>query len=194
MARQYFTGPVGDTLTVPATVTPVTTPTFLFSAAAANKFLALPFGAAAPGIGQMFRLTAGGLCTLVASTSNVSLAIFHGPGTSPTAGGTSLATSGVFTTVASTAANWRIEGVLVYRTISELSTTSTAWFSGHYVINGPSGTPITPIIGIIQSTAAVSVDTSGLGAGLFGALNVFVTPTTTGSTWTPEFAFIESLN
>lgn len=196
MARQYFTGPVGDSLLLPVTaVSPGTTPTSIFSIVAANKYLALPFGAAAPGTGQMFRLTAGGLCTTVASTSNVSLQVYHGPGTSTTAFGTLLANSGVFTTVASTAANWRLEGVLVYRTISELATTSTCWFGGKLTISGPSGTPITTINVLVQSTAAVSVDTSGTGsAGTFGALNIAVTPTTTGSSWTPEYAFIEALN
>ena len=196
MARQYFTGPVGDSLLTPVTaISPGTTTTSIFSIAAANKFLALPYGASAPGTGQMFRITCGGLCTTVSSTSNVGFILYHGPGTSTTAFGTTIAASSLVTTAAATAGNWRLEGVLVYRTISELATTSTCWFSGQFIINGPSSGTVTPVLGIMQSTAAVSVDTSGTGsAGTFGALNMSIVPGTTGSSWTPEFAFIEALN
>ncbi len=48
---------------------------------------------------------------------------------------------------------------------------------------------------LISSNAAVSVDTTGVGsAGTFGALNVAITPSVTGSTWTPEFAYVLGMN
>ena len=87
-----------------------------------------------------------------------------------------------------------IDGILIYRTISEISTTSTCWFAGMFMINGPSSGTVAPVTGLIQSMSAVSVDTTGLAANLFGALNVAIIPGTTGSTWTPQWAFVEGIN
>ena len=194
MARQYFTGPLGDSLITPqSAVSPATTPTSIFALNQANKFMPLPYGQNAPSPGSMFRITAGGLCTTVSGTLTVT--VYHGPGASTTSFGTTLASSSSLTTAAATAGNWRLEGILIYRTISEISTTSTCWFSGKITINGPSSGTVTPVVGIIQSTAAVSVDTTGLAANLFGCLQIGLTGTiTTGSTWTPEFSVIEALN
>ena len=192
--RQYFTGPLADGLITPqAAVSPGTTATSLLTISQANKFLPLPYGQNAPSPGQIFRVRFGGLCTTVAGTNTFT--IYHGPGSSTTAFGTALAASSALTTVAATAGNWEIDGTLTYRTISEVLTTSTAWFAGRITINGPSSGTVTPVIGLIQSTAAVSVDTTGTAAtGLFGALNIAVLNGTTGSTWTIEHAFIEAIN
>jgi hypothetical protein len=192
--RQYFVGPLADSLIVPqSAVSPGTTATSIFSIAQANKYLALPYGQNAPSPGSIFRVTMGGLCTTVAGTNTFT--VYHGPGTTTTAFGTALAASSALTTVAATAGNWRLEGNLIYRSVSEVATTSTVWFSGLLVINGSSSGTVAPVIGLIQSTAAVSVDTTGTGsAGTFGALNIAVLDSVTASTWTPEYAFIEGLN
>jgi hypothetical protein len=191
--RQYFRSPLADSLIVPASaVSPGTTATSIFSVAQANKYMPLPFGQNAPSPGQIFRVQCGGLCTTVAGTNTFTVS--HGPGSSATSFGTALAASSALTTVAATAGNWRLDGTLIYRSISETSTLSTCWFSGLIVINGPSSGTVTPVIGLIQSTAAVSVDTTGAAPNLFGALNISVLDSVTASTWTPQFAFIESLN
>jgi len=194
--RQYFAGPLADSLIVPqSAVSPGTTTTSIFSIAQSNKYLPLPYGQNAPSPGSMFRFRFGGLCTTVASSSNVGFNIYHGPGTSTTAFGTLLASSSLVTTVAATAGNWLIDGLLIYRAVSEAATTSTCWLSANFMINGPSSGTVTPVTGIIQSTAAVSVDTTGTGsAGTFGALNVAIVPGTTGSSWTPEWTFLEQIN
>lgn len=194
MARQYFNSPLADSLITPqSAVSPGTTATSIFSIAQSNKYMPLPFGQNAPSPGSIFRVNCGGLCTTVAGTNTFT--VYHGPGTTTTAFGTALAASSALTTVAATAGNWRLEGVLIYRSISELATTSTAWFSGLIVINGPSSGTVAPVIGIIQSTAAVSVDTTGTGSsGTFGSLNLAVLESVTASTWTPEWAFMEHLN
>ena len=193
--RQYFTGALGDSLITPQNpVTPLTTTTSIFAINQANKFLPLPYGQNAPSPGQMFRIRFGGLCTTVASSSNVGFNIYHGPGSSTTAFGTLIAASSLFTTVSAASGNWMIDGILIYRTISEISTTSTCWFAGMFMINGPSSGTVAPVTGLIQSMSAVSVDTTGLAANLFGALNVAIIPGTTGSTWTPQWAFVEGIN
>ena len=193
--RQYFTGALGDSLITPQNpVTPLTTTTSIFAINQANKFLPLPYGQNAPSPGQMFRIRCGGLCTTVASSSNVGFNIYHGPGSSTTAFGTLIAASSLFTTVSAASGNWMIDGILIYRTISEISTTSTCWFAGMFMINGPSSGTVTPVTGLIQSMSAVSVDTTGLAANYFGALNVAIIPGTTGSTWTPQWAFVEGIN
>jgi hypothetical protein len=192
--RQSFDGALADCLITPqSAVSPATTATSIFAINQANKFLPLPFGQNAPSPGQMFRIRCGGLCTTVAGTNTFT--VYHGPGTTTTAFGTALAASSALTTVVATAGNWQLDGILIYRTISEIATTSTCWFCGTIIINGPSSGTVTPVTGIIQSTAAVSVDTTGTGAsGVYGALNIAVLDNTTGSTWTPEFSFIEAIN
>ena len=191
---QTFESPLAGCLITPqSAVSPGTTATSLFAINQANKFLPLPYGQNAPVPGSIFRVTCGGLCTTVAGTNKFT--VYHGPGTSTTAFGTALAASSALTTVAATAGNWLLEGILVYRTISEIATTSTAWFCGRVDINGPSSGTVAQVTGTIQSTAAVSVDTTGTGsAGTFGALNIAVVESVTASTWTPEFAFMEQLN
>jgi hypothetical protein len=195
MARQYFTGPLTDALIVPqAAVSPGTTATSLLTVSQANKYLPLPYGQNAPSPGSIFRVKLGGLCTTVAGTNTFT--VYHGPGTTPTAFGLALAASSALTTVAATAGNWELEGLLIYRAISELVSASTVWFSGRIIINGPSSGTVSPVIGLIQSTAAVAtVDTTGTAAaGLFGALNIAILDSVTGSSWTTEWTAIEQLN
>ena len=194
--RQYYTSPLTDALIVPqAAVSPGTTATSLLTLAQANKYLQLPYGQNAPFPGQIFRFVLGGLATTPAS-GTVIVALYHGPGTTTTAFGTLIGTSETVTMpVSATAGYFRIEGNVIYRSISEAATTSTCWANADFKIGGPSGGAISVVHGLISSNAAVSVDTTGTAtAGLFGALNVAVTPSVTGSTWTTEFAFIESLN
>lgn len=196
MSRQYFDSMLADSLIAPiSAVSPGTTPTFIFSQTQANKFLPLPFGQNAPSPGQVFHVTAGGLLT-TPSSGTLIVSVFHGPGTSATAGGTNIGTSETITMpVSATAGYWRLDGDLIYRAISEVATSSTCWFSGEFKCGGPSGGSIAPVTLLISSNAAVSVDTTGAGsAGIFGALNVFVTPSITGSSFTPQFAFVRSYN
>jgi hypothetical protein len=194
--RQYFQSPLADSLIVPqSAVSPGTTATSIFSIAQANKYLPLPYGQNAPSPGQILRFVMGGLVTTPASGTAI-ISAYHGPGTTTTAFGTLIGTSETMTMpVSATAGYWRLEGDLIYRSISETATTSTVWINAFFKFGGPSGGAIAPVHGLISSNAAVSVDTTGTGsAGFFGSLNFSVTPSVTGSTWTPEFAFIASLN
>lgn len=197
MARQYFRSPLVDSLITPiSAVTPTTVETSIFSVTQATKFLALPFGQNAPSPGQVFRVRAGGLITTPASGTIV-IGAYHGAGAAATTFGTLLGKSNTITPPFSvTAGYWRLEGDLIYRTISEIATTSTAWFSGKFSINGPSGAATVTAEAIISSGAAISVDTTGTGAlaASWGALNFTITEGTTGSTITPEWAYSESVN
>ncbi len=190
-SRQYYSAQIADALFSPiAAVTPGTSLTALFSTSQANKFLPLPYGQNAPSPGQAFRIVCGGLLTTPASGTLI-IGIYHGP----TTGGTLIASSNTFTPTPSiTAGYWRVEGTLVYRTISEIATTSTCWFGGSVDTSGPSGGTLADVSALISSNAAVNVDTTGLTANSFGALNVAVTPSVTGSSWTPEYALMMSLN
>jgi hypothetical protein len=194
--RQYFQSPLADSMIVPqGAVSPGTTATSILAITQSNKFLPLPYGQNAPSPGQIFRFVLGGLVTTPASGTAI-LAAYHGPGTTTTAFGTLIGTSETMTMpVSATAGYWRLEGDLIYRSISEVATSSTIWLNAYFKFGGPSGGVIAPVHGLISSNAAVSVDTTGTGsAGTFGGLNFAVTPSVTGSTWTTQFAFIESLN
>ena len=200
MARQYFNSLLSDSLITPiGAVSPGTTATFLLSNTAAGtsgqaaKFLPLPYGQNAPSPGQVFRMCIGGLFTSVAGTFIFN--VFHGTGASATTGGTALGASPTVTSLAYTAGFFRIEGDLIYRAISEVATSSTCWFDGVITLSPPAGNTNPGLVCHCGSSAAVTVDTTGVGtAGTYGALNVFVTPGTTGSSFTPEYAYIFSLN
>jgi hypothetical protein len=198
--RQYFAAPLSDSLinTVTA-VSPATTPTFLLSNGATGltgqsaKFLPLPYGQNAPSPGQMFHICVGGLFTSVAGIFVFN--VYHGSGSSATAGGTALGASQIITGLAYTAGFFRLEGDLIYRSISELATASTCWFHGNMVTGGPAGNTNACQTYTMGSAAAVLVDTTGAGtAGTFGAMNILVTPSTTGSSFTPEYAYILGYN
>lgn len=193
-ARQYFNSTLSDSLIVPASaVSPGTTATFLLSQNQANKYFPLPYGQNAPSPGQIFHVSCGGLFTSVAGTFIFN--VYHGPGTSATAGGTALGASQTLTSTAYTAGFYSLEAELIYRSISETPTTSTCWLNGCVVTGGPAANTTACLTFAVGTSAAVSVDTTGSGsAGTFGALNLFVTPGTTGSSFTTEYAYIYSLN
>lgn len=190
MARQYFESSLADCLISPqSAVSPATSLTSLFSAAQITKYLPLPYGQNAPSPGQVFRVTCGGLFTSVAGT--FIFTVYHGTG--GTASGTLLATSATVTGIAYTAGSFRFEGDLIYRSISETSTTSTAWLSGVVTLAPPSGNTNASLQIGLSSASAVSVDTTGA-ANVSGGITLAVTPGTTGSTFTPEFAYVKSIN
>jgi hypothetical protein len=200
MARQYFNSLLTDPLISPVSaVSPGTTATFLLSNGSTGltgqspTYMPLPYGANHPLTGQVFRFGLGGLFTSVAGTFIFN--VYHGSGTSSTAGGTALGASQTLTPTAFTAGYFRLEGELIYRTISELATSSTVWCSWHLITGGPPANTNACQVYLGGTASAVSVDTTGQGsAGTYGALNVFVTPGTTGSSFTPEYAFVYSLN
>lgn len=202
MARQYFHSLLGDSLISPVSaVSPGTTATFLLSNGAsglvgqAAKFWPLPYGQNAPSPGQVFHIKMGGLFTSVAGTFIFNVYHGSGQGATTTTGGVALGASETITGLAYTAGFFRIEGDLIYRTISELATSSTCWFHGTLITGGPAANTNACQVYSLGSSAAATVDTTGQGtAGGFGAMNILVTPGTTGSSFTPEYAYIYSLN
>ena len=196
MARQYFNGSLADSLIVAASITPTTTKTFLLTNAQAFQAFPLPYGVNSPVFaGQVFRFSMGGIITTPASGTLI-IDPVHGAGTSTTAGGTDMGASPAQTVTASLSSiPWRIEGELVYRTVSSVATTSTAWLTGVFSSQGALATAGSGWMIPFGSTAAVSVDTTGTGsAGTFGALNFYVTFGTTGATIVTEYTTMQSLN
>jgi hypothetical protein len=196
MAKQNFDSNLADSLIVSQSITPTTTKTFLLTQGQANQNLPLPYGTgiSAPYAGQMFQIILGGLVT-TAATGTLIIDPTHGPGTSTTAGGTSMGASPAQTVTASLSTKpWRIEGELIYRVPSGLATTTTAWFNGTFVSQGTLATAGSGW-SIPMGGVSTSVDTSGLGtAGTFGAFNFYVTFSITGATITVEYSSIRSLN
>jgi len=159
------------------------------------KFLPLPYGQNAPSPGQIFHICVGGLFTSVAGTFIFN--VYHGSGQSATSttGVVALGASQTITGLVYTAGFFRIEGDLIYRTISELATSSTCWFQGTVTTGGPAANTNACQVYMLGSASAATVDTTGAGtAGGFGAMNILVTPGTTGSSFTPEYAYIKSVN
>ena len=202
MARQYFHSLLGDSLITPVSaVSPGTTATFLLSNGATGltgqsaKFWPLPYGQNAPSPGQVFHIKMGGLFTSVAGTFIFNVYYGSGQGATTTTGAVALGASETLTLTAFTAGFFRIEGDLIFRTVSELATSSTAWFHGTVVVGGPAANTTANAVFSMGSAAAATVDTTGAGtAGGFGAMNVLVTPGTTGSSFTTEYAYCYSLN
>jgi hypothetical protein len=202
MSRQYFHQLLGDSLITPVTaVSPGTTATFLLSNGATGltgqsaKFLPLPYGQNAPSPGQIFHIKVGGLFTSVAGTFIFNVYHGSGQGATTTTGGVALGASQTLTLSAYTAGFFRLEGDLIYRSISELATSSTCWFHGTLNTGGPAANTTATVSFSMGSASAATVDTTGAGtAGGYGAMNILVTPGTTGSSFTPEYAYIYSLN
>jgi hypothetical protein len=202
MARQYFNSLLGDSLINPVSaVSPATTATFLLSNGASGlvgqsaKFWPLPYGQSAPAPGQVFHVVIGGLFTSVAGTFIFNVYHGSGQGATTTTGGVALGASQTITGLAYTAGFFRIEGDLIYRSISELATSSTCWFNGTVITGGPAANTNACQVYALGSASAATVDTTGQGtAGGYGAMNVLVTPGTTGSSFTPEYAYIYSMN
>lgn len=195
MARQYFNSQIADSLIVSASITPTTTKTFLLTQAQANQCFPLGYGLAAPFAGQVYRFAMGGLITTPA-TGTLIIDPVHGNGASSTTGGTDMGASAAQTVTASLASKpWYMEGHLTYRSISAAATASTAWLAASFESQGTLATAGGGWGITFGSTAAVSVDTSGLGsAGTFGALNFYVTFSITGATITTEWTSMQSLN
>jgi len=202
MARQYFHQLLGDSLISPVSaVSPATTATFLLSNGATGligqsaKFLPLPYGQNAPSPGQVFHLCVGGLFTSVAGTFIFNVYHGSGQGATTTTGGVALGASQTVTPTAYTAGFFRIEGDLIYRSISELATSSTCWFNGTVITGGPAANTNACQVYTLGSASVATVDTTGGGtAGGYGAMNILVTPGTTGSSFTPEYAYMYALN
>jgi hypothetical protein len=196
MARQYFNTTLADSIVAAASITPTTTKTFMLTLVQAPLYFPLPYAGAAPSVGQVFRFSAGGLLTTPA-TGTLIIDPTHGAGTtiSPAAGGTSMGASAAQTVTASLAnAPWRMEGELVYRSISAVATSSTAWLTGVFSSQGTLATAGSGFNIVFGSTAAVSVDTTGTTAGAFGALNFAVTFSVTGATISVQYTSLQSLN
>lgn len=195
MARQYFNSTSADSLIVAVSLTPTTTKTFLLTQAQANQAFPLPYGQGAPFAGQVFRFSMGGIITTPA-TGTLIIDPVHGNGATSTTGGTDMGASPAQTVTASLSSQpWRIEGELVYRTISGAATASTAWLTGVFSSQGTLATAGGGWTIPFGSTAAVSVDTTGTGtAGTYGALNFYVTFSVTGATIVTEYTSMQSLN
>jgi hypothetical protein len=198
MARQYFNSAIADSSIVAVSISPTTTKTFIFSQGQANQFFPLPYGVnslSQPFAGQVFRFAMGGLITTPA-TGTLIIDPVHGNGATSTTGGTDMGASPAQTVTASlTNIPWRIEGELVYRTISCVATSSTAWLTGNFFSQGTLATAGGGWTIPFGSTAAVTVDTTGAGtAGTFGALNFYVTFSVTGATISAQYTSMQSLN
>ncbi len=200
MARQYFGAQSADSLIVASSFTPTTTKEAILSFNAANQCFPLPFGVnSGPFAGQVFHFTAGGIWTTPGS-GTLTIDPFHGPGTaalgSVMAGGTSMGISPA-QSVAAVATNipWILDGYLVYRLISNVATTSTAWLTGMWHTQGTLATAGSGCTIPFGSTAVVSVDTTGSGTlGTYGALNFAFTFSVSGATVVTEWTSMQSLN
>ncbi len=196
MARQYFNSQVADSLIVSATTGSITSLTGIFTPAQANQAFPVGYGLGAPFAGQIYRFAMGGILTTGTTGTMVITPVF-GPSTAQVAltAGVVLGASGAQTYTASqTNIPWRLEGELVFRTISAVATTSTCWCTGSFWSVGAIGTAGSAWVQTFGSTAAVSVDTTGTAAaGSFGALNFGITFSVAG-TVTAQWTSMQTLN
>lgn len=183
MARQYFCSLLSDSSIVAASITPTTTKTFMLTNAQALQFLPIPYGANQPFAGQIFQFYAAGLIT-TPSTGTLIIDPTYGNGATTTTGGVSMGASPAQNTTASLSnIPWELSGQMVFRSIAQTATGSTAWLTGTFRSQGILATLGSAWMQPFGSTAAVSVDTSGTAtAGNFGALNFYVTFSVTGAT------------
>ena len=196
MARQYFNSTSADSLIVTASTGSITTITGIFTPAQANQAFPIGFWQAAPFAGQVYRFSAGGIMTTGTAGTIVVTPVF-GPSTAQ-AGLTAAIVLG-----ASAAQNyvpsltnvpWRLEGELVFRTISAAVSSSTCWCSGTFSSQGAIATAGSAMVVAFGSTAAVTVDTLGTAAaGAFGALNFGITFSVAG-TVQAAYTSMQSLN
>lgn len=192
-SRQYFNGQSADCLTIPSTTGSITTITNIFAAEVAERSFPLPFGiGAGPFIGQVFKFAFGGICTTGLTGTMVITPFFGGGGSGV---GVNMGASAAQTYTASqTNIPFLVEGYLGFRTISMTATTSTAWLTGKWQSVGAIASAGSAWVQTFGSTAAVSVDTSGLAAAhTFGALNFAITFSVAGSV-TAEWTSMQSLN
>ena len=198
MGRQYFNNTLADSIIVAQSITPTTTKTFMLTQAQSLQCFPLPYGANGlnqPFAGQVFRFAMGGLITTPA-TGTLVIDPVHGNGATSTTGGTDMGASAAQTVTASLSSQpWRMEGELVYRLISCVATSSTAWLTGVFQSQGTLATAGAGWTIIFGTTAVVSVDTTGTDtAGTFGGLNFYVTFSVTGATISVQWTSMQSLN
>ena len=197
MARQYFNSTLADSLIAASSVTPTTTPTSIFTPfnLGAQAF-PVPVGQAAPFAGQVFRFACGGLITTPA-TGTLVITPYMGIGASATSftGAVALGASAAQTVTASLASQpWRMEGELIFRTVSPVASSSTCWLCGNFSSQGTLATAGSGWNIQFGSTAAVTVDTTGTVAAGSGALNFVVTFSVSGATIITEYTSFQSLN
>jgi hypothetical protein len=191
--RQYYNGQSADSLIVQASTGSITTITNIFSTAQAEQAFPVPYGIGnGPFAGQIFRFAFGGICTTGTAGTMVITPFFGGGGTGT---GVNLGASGAQSYTASqTNIPFVVEGYLAFRTISMAATASTCWCTGFWTSVGALGTAGSAWVQSFGSTAAVSVDTSGLAAAhTFGALNFAIT-FSVASTVSAQWTSMQSLN
>jgi hypothetical protein len=194
MARQYFNNQLADSLVAALSTTPTTAKTTLFTQAQANLYLPVPYGVNAPSVGQVFRFALGGILT-TPTTGTLVIDPYYGSNTSTTTFGTDMGASAAQTYTASvTNVPWRIEGELVFRSISATASSSTAWLTGQFVSQGAIATAGSAWVQVFGSTAAVTVDTTGTVTTASQNLNFAVTFSVSGATIIVEWTSMQALN
>ena len=197
MARQYFNSSSCDSVIVESAVTPTTVQTSFFSPyTLCNLAFPIGYGQSAPYAGQVYRFAMGGLITTPA-TGTLIITPFMGQGASATSftGAVNLGASPAQTVTASLSnIPWFVEGNIVFRSISSVATSSTAWLSGHFFSQGTLATAGGGWNIPFGSVALVSVDTTGTVANSFGCLTFTMTFSVTGGTIKTEWTSMQSLN
>lgn len=197
MARQYFNSSLADSLITASSVTPTTTQTSIFTPFNLGaQVFPVPVGQAAPFVGQVFRFACGGLLTTPA-TGTMIITPFMGIGASAISftGAVSLGASAAQTVTASLSnAPWRMEGELIFRSISPVASSSTCWLCGNFSSQGTLATAGSGWNIQFGSAAAVTVDTTGTVAAGSGALIFAVTFSVSGATIITEYTSFQSLN
>lgn len=194
MSRQYFNGQLADSLVAALSTTPTTTKTALFTNVQANLYLPVPFGASAPSVGQVFRFALGGILTTPA-TGTLVIDPTYGSNTTTTTFGTDMGASAAQTVTASLSnAPWRMQGELVFRSISATASASTAWLTGVFQSQGTLATAGAGWGMAFGSTAAVTIDTTGTVTTASQNLNFAVTFSVTGATIVVEWTSMQALN
>lgn len=178
-ARQYFASTLSDSAIVAPSTGSITSLTGIFTPAQANQFFPIGFGGSgAPFAGQVYAFELGGIMT-TGTAGTMTITPVFGPSSAQVAltAGVVLGASGAQTYVASlTNVPWHMSGCLVFRTISQVATSSTCWMSGCFSSQGTLATAGSGIGIVFGSTSAVSVDTTGTAtAGSFGAINFGIT-------------------
>ena len=193
MARQYFNSQSADSIIAQSSTGSITTITNIFAAEVAERAFPVPYGiGSSPYAGQLFKFSFGGILTTGTAGTLVITPWFGGGGTGVGVNmGASIAQQ---YTPSITNAPFLVEGYLSFRTISMTATTSTAWLTGQLQTIGVAGTAGSDWAQTFGSTAAVSVDTSGLAtAHTFGALN-FSATFSVASTISAQWSCMQSLN
>jgi hypothetical protein len=185
-ARQYFNSQVADSLIVASSVAPTTTETSIFTPyTLCNQAFPVGYGLSAPFAGQVYKFACGGIITTPA-TGTLVIKPYYGPGASAISftGAVAMGASPAQTVTASLSSiPWEMSGRLVFRSIASAATTSTAWLTGTFRSQGTLATAGGGWTIPFGSTAAVSVDTTGLAAaGGFGSITFSVTFSVTGAT------------